>query len=91
MDPTADQAKEHAAQKRRAHREKSNKTWRDHLDERMMRLRFSDESMIHYRKSNDYMSITRMNFKDTADDVNGCIEVEDAEKKEGPDESQKES
>lgn len=41
----------------------------------MMRLKYSDESMIHFRKSNKYLNITRMNFKDNSDLINGVFEV----------------
>jgi hypothetical protein len=46
------------------------KTWRDELDERMMRLKYSDESMIHFKKSNNYLNIHKVNFKNNDDDVN---------------------
>jgi hypothetical protein len=44
----------------------------------MQRLKYSDESMIHFRKSKNYMDITRMNFKDTSDNVNGVYEIDEA-------------
>lgn len=53
------------------------KTWRDRLDERMLRLRFSDESMIHFRKSKDYLNLPKMNFKNNTDMVNGLMEVDE--------------
>lgn len=44
----------------------------------MMRLRYSDESMIHFRKSKNYLSIDKINFKNNADDVNGLVEVDES-------------
>ena len=54
------------------------KTWRDELDERMMRLRYSDESMIHFKKSNNYLNIHKINFKNNDDDVNGLVEIDES-------------
>ena len=62
---------------------KKCKTWRDHLDERMMRLRYSDETMIHFRKSKDYMNITKLDFKNNEDCINGVIEVEEMREADG--------
>ena len=42
----------------------------------MMRLRYSDESMIHFKKSKDYLDIAKVKFKNNEDDVNGVMEVE---------------
>lgn len=53
-------------------------TWRDRLDERMLRLRYSDESMIHFRKSKEYMNLPKMNFKDNSDMINGVLEVDES-------------
>jgi hypothetical protein len=55
------------------------KTWMDSLDDRMMRLKYSDESMIHFRKSKNYLNIAKMQFKDTSDCVNGVFEVDENE------------
>lgn len=44
----------------------------------MLRLRYSDESMIHFRKSKNYLNITRMNFKDNTDMVNGVMEIDES-------------
>jgi len=60
---------------------KKKKTWLDSLDERMQRLKYSDESMIHFRKSKNYMNITKMNFVDKSDDVNGVYEVDETKPK----------
>ena len=49
----------------------------DRLDERMTRLKYSDESMIHFRKSKNYVSIERMNFKDNSDEINGVFEIDE--------------
>lgn len=54
------------------------KTWRDRLDERMLRLRYSDESMIHFRKSKNYMNLPKMHFKDNSDMINGVLEVDES-------------
>ena len=43
----------------------------------MMRLKYSDESMIHFRKSKNYLNIAKMNFKDTSDCVNGVFEIDE--------------
>ena len=51
----------------------------DSLDDRMMRLKYSDESMIHFRKSKNYLNIAKMNFKDNSDCVNGVFEINEAE------------
>lgn len=45
----------------------------------MMRLKYSDESMIHFRKSKNYLNIAKMNFKDNSDCVNGVFEINEAE------------
>jgi len=42
----------------------------------MQRLKYSDESMIHFKKSNAYMDITKMNFRDNSDEINGIFEVD---------------
>lgn len=55
------------------------KTWMDSLDDRMMRLKYSDESMIHFKKSKNYLNIAKMNFRDTSDCVNGVFEINEAE------------
>ena len=45
-----------------------------------MRLRYSDESMIHFKKSDQYMNIDKINFRNTEDIINGVFEInEDAE------------
>ena len=59
---------------------KKKKTWSDSLDERMHRLKYSDESMIHFRKSKSYMNIAKMNFKDNSDEINGIFEIDEAKK-----------
>jgi hypothetical protein len=51
------------------------------LDERMHRLKYSDESMIHFRKSKNYLEIARLNFKDNSDCVNGLIEIDETKRK----------
>ena len=43
----------------------------------MMRLKYSDESMIHFRKSKNYLNVAKMNFKDTSDCVNGVFEIDE--------------
>lgn len=53
------------------------KNWADSLDERMNRLKYSDEQMMHFRKSKSFLNITRINFKDTSDEVNGVFEVDE--------------
>jgi len=56
----------------------------DSLDERMQRLKYSDESMIHFRKSKNYLNITKMNFVDKSDQVNGVYEIDESKPKEEP-------
>ena len=56
---------------------RKKKTWSDSLDERMQRLKYSDESMIHFRKSKNYMNIAKMNFNDKTDDINGLFEIDE--------------
>lgn len=48
-----------------------------------MRLRYSDETMIHFRKSKDYMNITKLDFKNNEDCINGVIEVEEMREADG--------
>ena len=43
-----------------------------------MRLRYSDESMIHFKKSNNYLNIHKMNFKNNDDNINGLVEVDES-------------
>ena len=43
----------------------------------MQRLKYSDESMIHFRKSKNYMNIAKMNFNDKTDDINGLFEIDE--------------
>jgi len=43
-----------------------------------MRLKYSDESMIHFKKSNNYLNIHKVNFKNNDDDVNGLVEIDES-------------
>ena len=57
---------------------RKKKTWMDELDERMTRLKYSDESMIHFKKSKNYLNIAKVNFKDNSDQINGVFEIDEA-------------
>lgn len=52
----------------------------DLLDERMNRLKYSDESMIHFKKSKNYIEISKVNFRDNTDEVNGIFEIDESSK-----------